>query len=228
MKKIVMLISAFLLVASFAIGAQAGEVWKITSLDWQPYSGSDMSSQGNSIQKLRDLLQKEGIELKVEFYPWTRAQKLAKTADYVGYFPAWPEEVTEGFMASEPVDWSEIGVLTYKGSGLQWKSVDALFSEMVGLVGTYTYPKDITAAAAKNPANVDKASNEVALMKKLSGKRFRAAITDPAVMLYLASKEGVDNIESLKVLEKKALVMAFRDGADNKKRMELLKKLLVQ
>ncbi|WP_147822445.1 transporter substrate-binding domain-containing protein [Salidesulfovibrio onnuriiensis] len=228
MKKLVLTISMLLLVSFLAPGASAQEVWKITSLDWQPYSGSDMASQGNSIQKLRDLLQKEGIELKVEFYPWARAQKLASTADYVGYFPAWPEEVTEGFTASEPVDWSEIGVLTYKGSGLQWSGVDALFGEMVGLVGTYTYPQNITAAAAKNPANVDKASNEVALLKKLSGKRFRAAITDPAVMLYLASKEGIDNIETLKVLEKKALVVAFRNGADNKKRMELLKKLLGQ
>lgn len=228
MKTILTVISALLLTVSLTVGAQAQEVWKITSLDWQPYSGSDMASQGNSIQKLKDLLQKEGIELKVEFYPWTRAQKLAATPEYVGYFPAWPEEVTEGFTASEPVDWSEIAVLTYKGSGLQWNGVDALFGEMVGIVGTYTYPQNIMAAASKNPANVDKASNEVALLKKLSGKRFRAAITDPAVMLYMASKQGIDNVEPLKVLEKKPLVVAFRNGADNTKRMELLKKLLAQ
>lgn len=57
-----------LCVAMLAPAAYAEEVWKITSLDWQPYSGADMATQGNSIQKLRELLKKEGITLQVDFF----------------------------------------------------------------------------------------------------------------------------------------------------------------
>ncbi len=39
----------------------AEEVWVITSLNWQPYSGAALANQGNSIQRLRELLKKDNI-----------------------------------------------------------------------------------------------------------------------------------------------------------------------
>ena len=80
----------FILLLSFTLGtaARAGEVWRITSLDWQPYSDSQSSTLGKSVEKLRSLLKNEGIDLIVEFYPWARAQDIAQQDGYVGYFPA--------------------------------------------------------------------------------------------------------------------------------------------
>mgnify|MGYP001553429348 CR=1 FL=1 len=63
-------------------------------------------------------------------------------------------------------------------------------------------------------------------MKKLSFGRYDAAITDPNVMLYLANKEGIDNVEVHKDVLKKELVISLRDDAENKKRIELLKKII--
>lgn len=51
-------------------------------------------------------------------------------------------------------------------------------------------------------------------------------MTDPNVMLYLAAKEGIDNIELIKVVMKKELVVALRNDDENKSRINLLKKLL--
>ncbi len=212
---------------AFATTAIAGSVWKITSLDWPPYSDSNMASQGNSIQKLRTLLKKEGVELVVEFYPWARAQEIAKQEGYVGYFPAWPEEVTEGFIASSPVDWSEIGVLT-SYSGYKWTNLEALFIDKVGLISTYKYPETIEKLAKATPHKVDSTPNELSLLKKLSSGRFKIAITDPTVMHYLAAREGVGNIKTLKILERKALVIAFRNGLENMRAIELLEKLLLE
>ena len=213
---------------AFATTAMAGNVWKITSLDWPPYSDSNMLSQGNSIQKLRTLLKKEGIELIVEFYPWARAQDIARGEDYVGYFPAWPEEICEGFIASPPVDWSDIGVLTYMNSGLEWTNLEDLFNDKIGLISTYTYPESITKLAQARPQNVDPTPNEMSLLKKLSAKRLKSAITDPTVMHYLAEKEGIGNIKTVKLLGKKALIIAFRNNPDTLKKLELLQKLLEQ
>ncbi|MBI9079922.1 MAG: hypothetical protein JEY79_09315 [Pseudodesulfovibrio sp.] len=126
-----------------------------------------------------------------------------------------------------PVDWSEIGVLTVC-SGLKWTSLEALFNDRIGLISNYKYPKDIANMAKAMPQNVDSTPNELSLMRKLSKGRFTTAITDPTVMLHLAAKEGVDNIKMLKILEKKALVFAFKNSSKNLKSIKLLEKLLLQ
>lgn len=94
-----------------SLTASGQTVWKIASLDWEPYSGNTLHTEGNSIQKLRHELRKHNIELLVEFYPWKRAQKKAASAESIGYFPAWPEEVYAGFVASPAIDWSQIAIM---------------------------------------------------------------------------------------------------------------------
>ncbi len=226
MRQLAVIIYGLILSVAIFSTASAGEIWRITSLDWQPYSDSKAMSQGNAIQKLRLLLKEEGIELVVEFYPWARAQEIARQSGYVGYFPAWPEEVGEGFISSLPVSWSEIGVLTYVGSGLEWEGLDELFQSKVGLISNYVYPEAIVQQAHNAAETVDPTPNEMALLRKLSAGRIRAAITDPTVIFYLAEEEGIDNIKVLKVLSRSALVMAFKDSLENKERMRVLNMLL--
>lgn len=227
-KQIIRIMVVVLFTQLIVLSSASSETWKITSLDWQPYSGSDMANQGNSVEKLKKLLKSEGIDLVVEFFPWLRAQKNAKTKDYIGYFPAWPEEVKEGFVASPAVDYSFLGVLSYKGSGATWDNADSVFSHnKVGVVQTYVYPKDIDAAIKKYPQNVDFTPDEVALVKKTSFKRIAFAITDPKVMFYNAEKLGLKNIIAINNnIEKKELVIALRNDEENKKRIELIKHII--
>nr|WP_321257238.1 hypothetical protein [uncultured Pseudodesulfovibrio sp.] len=215
-----------LLLMSLSSIALAGEVWRITSLDWPPYSDSKASTQGKSIQKIKKLLEKENIEIVVEFYPWARARDVALQTEYIGYFPAWPEEVEEGFIASSPVDWSEIAVMTYAGSGIEWTDLDALFQFKVGLVKNYDYPEIIASLADKWKKNVDSTPNEIALLRKLSDERIKVAITSPTVMLYLARQLGIDNIRIIKRICRNPLVMVFRDTPNNRKRLLLLNRLI--
>ncbi len=225
-KKTFVLVIMFIM-TTFVVNSYAEETWKITSLSWEPYSGGQLKNQGNSVQKLRELLRKEGIKLIVEFYPWRRSQRKAKAKEYVGYFPAWPEEVSEGFIASPIIDMSEIGIMKQSGFYVNFENIDDLFKKYrVGIIKTYTYPKVINDAIKKYPHNVDASMNEMSLLKKLSKGRHPVAITDPNVMLYLSEKEGISNIEFFKLIMKKELVISFRDDEDNKQRINLLKKLL--
>ena len=212
-----------LLLAGTAATADA-QTWKITSLDWQPYSGSDLRDGGTSVQKLRDLLTSVGVTLKIEFYPWARAQKLAGTREYVGYFPAWPEEVYDGFVGSEPVDYSYVGAMSYMGSGVVWHNLERLFqNETIGYVRTYTYPASVEDLKKRYPRAMDPAPHESSLMRKLSRGRNSIALTDPAVMLYTAAQEGIHNIRIVHPdIERKALVLSFRQGDDNDIRMKQL------
>lgn len=226
-RKVLFSVAAFAVMLSL-VSTSFAEEWKITSLNWQPYSGAEMSNQGNSIQKLRSVLEKAGISLSVEFYPWKRAQQKAGTAEYVGYFPAWPEEVTAGFIASEPVDKSTLGVMKNEAVTLTWNSVEDLFKNYkVGVIKTYVYPDAVNAAMAKYPQNVDNTPDEVSLLRKLSSHRIDIALTDPAVMQYLAQQEGVSNVvPDEKIIEEKPLVIAFREGADNQARIDKLNSLV--
>lgn len=223
-------LAAGLIVILLAVSSNsnAGEVWKITSAEWQPYVGSELSGQGNTATKLQNILKKHGIELVLEFYPWKRSMEFAKTTDYVGYFPAWPTEVVAGFVASDPIDWSDVGMMQHTGAQIKYETVDQLFRRYrVGIVSTYVYSPAIMEAIAKYPHNVDKSKDEVELLKKLSVRDHDVSITDPNVMMYLAKQYGISDVEPLKeIIEKTALVIAFRDDAENKPRIELLKKLM--
>lgn len=225
MKKIIMII----LLLSFCSISYAEEVWKITSLDWQPYSGSRMTNQGNSIQKLKNLLAKKDIQLQVEFYPWARAQKIAEKEDYTGYFPAWPEEVKDGFVASPPIDQSQIAVMKNINVKIKYNNLSELFANYkIGIVRTYAYPVYITDVMSKFSNNISPVPSEKALAKMLNVNRFSFAITDPNVMTFLANQQGLENISVLKVLNTSPLVISLTKNSDTKRKNKLLRTLLKQ
>ncbi|AWL12385.1 hypothetical protein HMF8227_01915 [Saliniradius amylolyticus] len=217
-----------LLILTLAPYSLNAETWKITSLEWPPYSGKDLPGQGTAVEELRSVLKQKGINLEVEFYPWKRAQEYAANPDYVGYFPAWPEEVGKGFMGSKGVQNSSVSVLYRQGNDVSSASMMDLFSSYkVGLIKTYVYPDAIEQAAKKHPQNVDLSPNEQSLLKKLSAGRMDAAITDPKVMMYYADQSGVDNIKAAeRAIETKPLVVSFAARDDNKARLELLNSLI--
>ncbi|WDE14226.1 substrate-binding periplasmic protein [Thalassomonas haliotis] len=228
MNKTWLILLFFLMMPVFMLPAQ--ETWKITSLNWQPYSGAELANQGHSIEKLKRILQQADIALEVEFYPWNRAKLLVqKNKEYVGIFPAWPEDVFDQALVSSAVDYSEIAVLKRAGTRVSFSSVDDLFRQYsVGVVSTYIYPKVVMAAMKKYPQHSDGSSNEMTLLKKLETGRDEVAITDPKVMLYLAAQQGIDNIEYVQKIMDKELIVAFRDDAENRKRVKVLNDLLLQ
>jgi len=81
-------------------------------------------------------------------------------------------------------------------------------------------------AIKKYASKVDGSPNEFSLLKKLSTGRIEIAITDPNVMIYLADKEGISNIEMVRVFMKKELVVALRNDDENKHRIKILNQLL--
>lgn len=212
---------------AFLSNVYAEETWKIASLTWQPYSGSELAQQGSSIKKLTELLKKADIRLIVEFYPWKRAKYLVQTdPEYLGIFPAWPEDVFPNALISPAIEWSEIAILKLPQQTLNFDSIDDLFKKYpVGIVSTYIYPKILDNAIKKYPHNVEYAPNELSLLMKLTSGRGVAAISDPKVMNYLTAQQGIKSLDSILIM-KKELVLAFRDDEENRKRLKILTRLL--
>ena len=194
-------------------------------MDWQPYSGSDMKNQGTTIDELRQKLKHEGIDLEVEFLPWTRAKRTAKDDAYVGYCPAWPEEVDEGFEASPPIAYSYLAIIA-KDPAAFHENFETMFQkEKVGLVLTYVYPVRIKELAAKYAANVSLVQDETTLVAMLYHDKFQVALTDPDVFAYTAKKLGVNDAVVSRVIEKKALVLAIKKNEAGKRQKEILKRV---
>lgn len=228
----VVLIQRFLVVCIFLLLARftyANDVWRFTSLNWEPYVSEYAVDQGKTIRKLRELLSTADISLEVEFYPWRRAQFLAKNDDrYLGYLVAWPEEVREGFIASNAVDWSSIDVLIKAESDLEYSTVDDLFRyHAVGIVSTYVYPQLIVDAMTKYSKNTIKGMDEESLALMLQQGRIQAAVTDANVMRVTANQKQVTGIKTIKNVMKKELVVAFKNTPENHRRLELLNRLLM-
>ena len=53
----------------FSCPSKANDVWFVTTLNWQPYSGAEMINEGNAVQKLKNKLKENNIESLFEFYP---------------------------------------------------------------------------------------------------------------------------------------------------------------
>ncbi len=208
-------------------GLYPNDTWKITSLNWEPYSGESLVNQGRSINELRIILEKHGIDLIVEFYPWKRAINLAQSQDYIGYFPAWPEEVSNGFVKSLPVDWSNIDLLKLKKTDIKFTNIEQIFIDYkIGIVLGYIYPKEISDLIDKYHDNIHTIQNEESLMILLTKKRFDIAITDAEVMFFQADKNNINGIEIFKHIVKKELVISLRDDDQNRATIELLQQIL--
>lgn len=173
------LLAAVLLLGVGSNAAQERKrIVKITSLEWEPYTSSHMINGGNAIQHLRNLLRQCDIELQVEFYPWRRAQQVARQPGYLGYFPAWPEEVHDGFVSSGEVATSHLAIMALADSNVTGTDIDQILTQYrVGVVKSYIYPRALQLLLDKYPASIDSgASSELSLLKMLTVGRFQGAM----------------------------------------------------
>jgi len=220
-------VSVFLLLGVFTSPLRA-ETWRIASIEWPPYAGSTLKDGGLAIRDLQLLLNREGVELAVDYMPWTRALTVARSADYVGYFPAWPEEVQAGFAASNTISQSVVGAVMLAGASHDWSSLDDLFDHhRVGFVGSYVYPVEIQKQILEHYQVEDGAENEQDLARVLAAGRVDVAVTDPDVLQHVAAQLSItDKPFKVRVFHQHPLVMAFTMHPGFEKKRALLNRLL--
>ncbi|MES0808951.1 hypothetical protein ABLO27_05680 [Roseibium sp. SCPC15] len=221
-------LASLMTLTSVSLDPAKAETWKIAAPEWPPYASATLAKNGKAIAALRNALAKAGIDLKVEFMPWTRAQTVAGSPDYTGYFPAWPEEVLDGFTASDPVAWSMVGIAQRSDTTIEWSTLEDLFlNYRVGFVKTYVYPSDMQRQIYRYYDPDDGAENEQDLARVLAAGRVDVALTDPIVMLHTAQDLSLDGIdETVTILQRHPLVLAFTKHGNYEDKLRLLNGLL--
>ncbi len=179
------------------------EVWKITTLEWPPFSCSNCPEGGAGVKVLRDILKEQGYTVKFEFLPWTRAIETAKQNDYIGYYPAWPNDVIEGFVKSEVVFRSPIGFLenTKKPLG-NWNKLSDLKGKTIGIVQDYGYTDEFLALVKSKAITGDVVTSPDTNIKKLIGNRIQGTIIDRNVATYYISTDFKKHASSLRMQDK--------------------------
>ncbi|MBK6637075.1 MAG: ABC transporter substrate-binding protein [Rhodocyclaceae bacterium] len=210
----------------FSQVASAAETWKITSLDWQPFSGKTLPEGGASIAVLRAALKAEGIELQVEFYPWTRAIETAKQPGYAGVYPSWPEDVAPGFTGSAVLFKSPVGFVEPKAKPLVWTKLEDLKGKKIGIVQDYGNTPEFMALAKNGTIKTEVVTSDLLNIKKVAGGRIDGAFIDLANLNYFLKYDAKDLAGQVqanpRVIDSKDLVLAINDSFVNKKANAIL------
>ncbi|MEW6991975.1 substrate-binding periplasmic protein [Colwelliaceae bacterium 6441] len=206
---------------------EKANVWKIASLEWPPYASASMTNGGIAIERLKKILQAKGIDLKVDYFSWEAAQEIAKSHDYVGYYPAWPSEVYEGFVASPTIMNSHLAIMHSANSEQLYVNLEQLFTTYkVGVVSSFTYPAIIEKVINSYAKNIVRVNTDGELLTKMNNQQIDLAITDPDVLNFLAKKQGVNPPQILTQFTDFPLVVALRKQADNNEKIRLLNEVL--
>lgn len=217
-------VSAFLL---FGASAQAAD-YKVTSLDWAPYTGDKLPSQGASSAVVTEAFKASGSNVKIEFYPWSRAVGMAKSDKaYVAYFPEYYSKANEAdFLYSDPIGVGPLVFVERKANPVKWDSYDSLKGKKIGVVQDYVNTEELDAKIANKTLTADVAPDDVKNILKLAAGRIDVAVVDLNVYNLMvksdaAVKAAAGQLQvNSKILEDKKLFVCFKKSPEGEKALK--------
>lgn len=206
---------ALLIFISSPIFAQAAatEIWKVATLEWPPFVCSKCPENGAAAKALRDVMLKEGVEVQFVFHSWTTTLNVARGSDYVGYYPAWLEEIRPTFIGSKILFTSPVGFIEPRGKPLRWNKLADLKGKVIGTTKDYGNTEEFNRLVAEGVIQTEVVESDDTNMRKVALGRIDGALLDINnakyfLSLSLKNISGRLNINQ-KILEDKALYMAF-------------------
>jgi polar amino acid transport system substrate-binding protein len=223
MNKIVIILS---LIFFSCISYSADKVVNLTSLDWPPYSSKSLKQQGASVAVAKAAFKEMGYELKVSFYPWSRAVALAKSDknDYSGYFPEYySDDTAKEFIYSEPMGSGPLGFAERKSNIIQWQQLNDLKENRIGVVQDYINTTEFDKMVASKSLKISTTTSDTKNLLKLVNNRLDLAVIDKNVMNYLfktdesLAKKSSEAQFNMKILEDKKLFICFKKSKEGEK-----------
>ncbi len=195
-KGIVLLIfSIFFFIQGYA---SENEIF-LTSAEYPPYYGEQLENKGFITVIIREAFKRAGYEVKVEFYPWARAEMIAKKGDSDGMFPPWhTKEREQWFVYSNTIPIPNvIGFYKQKDKKIIFKTYEDLKSYRIGFVLGYAYPKDFLEAKLRK----SKSYTDEILIERLVQGKIDLALIDKLQAKYLFNTKFVDQSDKFEFME---------------------------
>lgn len=112
----------------------------LASTDWCPYvCPQDPAHPGVVTEYLSELLARQGVTLKVEYYPWSRAVYLARKGEVDGLLTASPGEAPGLLLSAEPTWTYQVCFFTRRDSQWLYQDITSLSGMTLGFMQGYGY-----------------------------------------------------------------------------------------
>ena len=218
MRNILLAIS---LILAASLSFAEDKVIHLTSLDWPPYSGKSLAQQGASVAVAEEAFKAMGYQLKVDFFPWSRAVALAKDSNsqYAGYFPEYfSDDTAKDFIYSDAMGSGPLGFAERKDKSISWSTLADLKPYRIGIVQDYINTAEFDAMIANKSLKSSMTTSDENNLKKLVGGRIDLAVVDKNVMNYLfktnlsLAEKANDAQFNSTLLEDKKLFICFKKG----------------
>ncbi|MGH1479512.1 MAG: substrate-binding periplasmic protein [Geminicoccales bacterium] len=220
MKRSPLVLAAFaVLLLNFSALAADRERVVITTLDWPPYTGSELPKLGATTEVVRQAFDQAGLDVDVQFLPWKRAIAEAKNGEAVAYYPGYHCSHAADFEASNPVGTGPLGFAEHIEAPISWETVHDLGEQKlkIGTVLGYANTDEFDEKVGSGWIRAISAKDDLTNLKKLLRRRIDAVVIDKLVMSYLVAtepslSEGVDLLQfNERPLEGKILHVCFTE-----------------
>lgn len=198
MKRVVYFFILFFTITSFLY---AKEPIIIVSNDYAPYTSSSKDNSGVILDIIKVIFEEMNLDLKVQFYPWKRAEKNVKDGKAFAAVPYFKtKERIHTYNFSEPIVYSFNRFFYNEDvfpNGFEWNKLEDFQGYQMGVVLGYWY----LTAFKKAKLEVQFVATDLQNLKKLSKKRIDFTVIDELAAQMLIKEhfsEGFNNIKMLK------------------------------
>lgn len=175
-----------LLVLFVGVGAaaQTNQIG-ITTGEWPPYNGKNLPGEGYANAIVRAAFCEMGIEVRFEYFPWSRALKLASDGSWdASAIWAFSETRSRELYYSVPIVEGQ-DVFYYRvGTDFDWQTLEDLRRWKLGGTIGYSYPA-LNDAAGKIVVPMERAPSDMLNFRKLLAGRIEVFVADRRVGEYL-------------------------------------------
>lgn len=169
-------------------GASAEGKRKLTvaSLEWPPYTSSEMDGQGYLIAIVKRVFEEAGYEIEVLFMPWTRVLQQLEKGMIDAAASAYPtDERKRKYLISNPYAHAPLGFFKMKDRAITFSKVEDLKPYTIGVGRGYAHTPEFDHATFLKKEIVGKVEQN--FLKLIAG-RIDLAAGDRANGFYVLSK----------------------------------------
>lgn len=178
---------SLLIVCLLAAGSQtaaSGELVRITSGEYPPWTSADLQHGGFTNHVIKEAFALEGYETEFTFYPWKRAYETAKKGEQFRATSYWypSEHRQKDFYYSDPLQEDAVVFFHLKSDPPpDWETLEDLRGLKIGATESFTYTDEFWAAREAGTLDVEVAPSEELNFRKLLKGRIHLYPSSPLV-----------------------------------------------
>lgn len=185
--------------AAAAAPAAAAPVLSIVATEFPPYTTMERADGGPAAAITRAALARGGLDMRLEFRPWSRLLVELHRGLWDGVIGVWHSQQRESFLAfPQPLGIANrIGFMARVASPHEVKDLSRLGGLRIGVVRGYANPPAFVQAALQ----LDEALDDLGNLRKLLAGRIDLALVDKGVAAHLLRKQLKSEARALVWLE---------------------------